>query len=119
MDNLDRQVVKAITVAFGKQIWNRALVVLTHAQLSPPDGLNYDVFFSKRSEALMKLLRSGAGIKKNDNQVPFERKKSNVTCFNNFFFMFSSNLVQSLNRMCLSVLPKILDEDFQLKNFPI
>ena len=39
VDNLDKQVIKAITDSFGKEIWRRALVVLTHAQLSPPDGL--------------------------------------------------------------------------------
>ncbi|XP_062111854.1 translocase of chloroplast 34 isoform X1 [Humulus lupulus] len=68
VDNLDREVVKAITDSFGKAIWNRALVVLTHAQLSPPDGLPYDEFFSKRSEALVRALRLGAGLKKHDMQ---------------------------------------------------
>lgn len=66
VDNLDRQIVKAITDSFGKGIWNRGLVVLTHAQLSPPDGLSYDDFFSKRSEALLKVVRLGARIKKQD-----------------------------------------------------
>ncbi|PON89754.1 Chloroplast protein import component [Trema orientale] len=68
VDNLDREVVKAITDSFGKAIWNRALVVLTHAQLSPPDGLAYDEFFSKRSDALLRALRLGAGLKKHDVQ---------------------------------------------------
>ncbi|KAI4324885.1 hypothetical protein MLD38_030329 [Melastoma candidum] len=66
VDNMDKQVIKAITDSFGKDIWRRALVVLTHAQLSPPDGLEYDVFFSKRSESLLKVLRVGARIKKQD-----------------------------------------------------
>ncbi|KAF4403256.1 hypothetical protein G4B88_028027 [Cannabis sativa] len=69
VDNLDREVVKAITDSLGKAIWNRALVVLTHAQLSPPDGLPYDEFFSKRSEALIRALRLGAGLKKHDMQI--------------------------------------------------
>lgn len=68
VDNLDREVVKAITDSFGKRIWNRSLVVLTHAQLSPPDGLPYEEFFSKRSEALLKALRLGAGLKKHEVQ---------------------------------------------------
>ncbi|KAB1221175.1 Translocase of chloroplast 34 [Morella rubra] len=68
VDNLDRQVVKAITDSFGKGIWNRALVVLTHAQLSPPDGLPYEDFCSKRSGALLKVVRLGAGLKKLDKQ---------------------------------------------------
>ncbi|XP_057967789.1 translocase of chloroplast 34, chloroplastic-like [Malania oleifera] len=68
VDNLDRQVIKAITDSFGKEIWSRALVVLTHAQLSPPDGLQYDDFFSRRSEALLKVIRLGARIRKQDFQ---------------------------------------------------
>lgn len=72
VDNLDKQVVKAITESFGKGIWDRALVVLTHAQLSPPDGLPYEDFYSKRSGALLKVVRVGAGLKKKDKQVhPF------------------------------------------------
>ncbi|XP_020105009.1 translocase of chloroplast 34, chloroplastic-like isoform X1 [Ananas comosus] len=68
MDALDRLVIKAITDTFGKAIWRRSLVVLTHAQLSPPDGLNYDDFFAKRSEALRKCIRLGARIKKQEFQ---------------------------------------------------
>ncbi|KAJ8510353.1 hypothetical protein OPV22_000787 [Ensete ventricosum] len=68
MDSLDRQVVKAITDTFGKRIWQRSMVVLTHAQLSPPDGLNYDDFFAKRSEALMRYVRLGARIRKQEFQ---------------------------------------------------
>ncbi|KAI6672170.1 hypothetical protein NL676_000076 [Syzygium grande] len=64
VDNLDKQIVKAVTESFGKDIWKRALVVLTHAQLSPPDGLEYDVFFTTRSEAPLKVVRSGAKMKK-------------------------------------------------------
>ncbi|XP_022135187.1 uncharacterized protein LOC111007215 [Momordica charantia] len=68
VDNLEKQVIKAITDSFGKAIWNRALVVLTHAQFSPPDGLPYDEFFNRRSEALLKTVRSGASFNKNDIQ---------------------------------------------------
>ncbi|ESW33821.1 hypothetical protein PHAVU_001G101200 [Phaseolus vulgaris] len=64
VDNLDKLVAKAITDSFGKGIWNKAIVALTHAQFSPPDGLPYDEFFSQRSEALLRVLRSGAKIKK-------------------------------------------------------
>lgn len=67
VDNLDRQIIRAITDSFGKGIWNRAAIVLTHAQLSPPDGLSYEEFFSKRSEALLKVVRLGARIKKQDS----------------------------------------------------
>lgn len=63
VDNLDRQIVNAITDSFGKDIWSRGIVVLTHAQLSPPDGLGYDEFFARRSEALLKVVGLGAKIK--------------------------------------------------------
>ncbi|XP_042482735.1 translocase of chloroplast 34-like [Macadamia integrifolia] len=68
VDNLDRQVIKAITDSFGKGIWSRGMIVLTHAQLSPPDGINYDDFFSRRSEALLKVVRLGARLKKQEVQ---------------------------------------------------
>ncbi|GMH17883.1 hypothetical protein Nepgr_019724 [Nepenthes gracilis] len=67
VDNLDRQVIKAITDSFGKGIWRRAAVILTHAQLSPPDALSYEEFFTKRTEALLKVVRLGARIKKHDS----------------------------------------------------
>ncbi|KAK9129050.1 hypothetical protein Syun_017847 [Stephania yunnanensis] len=68
VDNLDRQIIKAISDSFGKAIWLRSLIALTHAQLSPPDGLNYDDFFSKRSDAILKVVRLGARIKKKELQ---------------------------------------------------
>ena len=71
VDNLEKQVIKAITNSFGKAIWNRALVVLTHAQFSPPDGVPYEEFFSRRSEALLKTVRFGASFNKKDTQVAF------------------------------------------------
>lgn len=69
VDNLDRQIVNAITQSLGKEIWRKAIVVLTHAQLSPPDALSYDDFFTKRSESLLKCVRQGAGIGKTDIKV--------------------------------------------------
>lgn len=69
VDNLDRQIVKAITDSFGKEIWHRGIVVLTHAQLSPPDGLSYDDFFSRRSEAVLKVVHTGARLNKKEIQV--------------------------------------------------
>ncbi|KAA0052960.1 translocase of chloroplast 34-like [Cucumis melo var. makuwa] len=64
VDNLEKQVIKAITDSFGKAIWSRALIVLTHAQFSPPDGLPYDEFVSRRSEALVRTVRFGASFRK-------------------------------------------------------
>jgi AIG1 family len=62
VDSLDKQVVKSITETFGKAIWSRSVLVLTHAQLSPPDGLSYEDFCSRRSEAVLRYMRAGAGI---------------------------------------------------------
>lgn len=64
VDNLDKMVIRAITDSFGKEIWKRALIVLTHAQFSPPDGLPYDEFVSRRSEALLNAVHEGARLKK-------------------------------------------------------
>ncbi|XP_057509593.1 translocase of chloroplast 34-like [Actinidia eriantha] len=69
VDTLDTQVVRAITDSFGRGIWKRSLIVLTHAQLSPPDGLSYEDFFSRRSEALLEVVRLGAGLRKKDMRV--------------------------------------------------
>ncbi|KAG4119893.1 hypothetical protein ERO13_D11G107300v2 [Gossypium hirsutum] len=66
VDDLDKQIIRAITNSFGKEIWRKNLLVLTHAQLCPPDGLSYDVFSSKRSEGVLKAIRIGARIRKKD-----------------------------------------------------
>ncbi|KAH9673641.1 translocase of chloroplast 34 [Citrus sinensis] len=71
VDNLDKQITRAITDNFGEQIWKRALIVLTHAQLSLPDGLDYEVFCSKRSEALLKFVSPSTWMKKKDIQGSF------------------------------------------------
>ncbi|KAL4561061.1 hypothetical protein LXL04_033223 [Taraxacum kok-saghyz] len=68
VDTLDGQIVKAITNTFGQEIWRRAIVVLTHSQLSPPDCLTYDDFLAKRSEALLKVVYNGARFTKQDIQ---------------------------------------------------
>ncbi|OIV90009.1 hypothetical protein TanjilG_00310 [Lupinus angustifolius] len=82
VDNLDKLVAKAITDSFGKGIWNKAIIALTHAQFSPPDGLPYDEFVSKRSEALLKVVRAGAHIKKDVAQFCTQRvnQDSNLGC---------------------------------------
>ncbi|CAN1309618.1 Translocase of chloroplast 33, chloroplastic [Linum perenne] len=66
VDELDKQIVKAIADGFGKDIWRKSLLVLTHAQLCPPDDISYDVFTSRRSEAVMKTVMQGARLKKSD-----------------------------------------------------
>ncbi|KVI00393.1 AIG1-like protein [Cynara cardunculus var. scolymus] len=68
VDSLDVKIVKAISNSFGQEIWHRAIIVLTHAQLSPPDCLSYDEFLARRSEALLKVVHLGARFKKKDIQ---------------------------------------------------
>lgn len=88
VDDLDRQVISAITDTFGKEIWKKSALVLTHAQFSPPDGLNYDLFVSRRSDALLKVIRTGAQLKKHDMQVlwvpPFCILNPHVNLYNYF-----------------------------------
>ncbi|RZC83212.1 hypothetical protein C5167_045998 [Papaver somniferum] len=86
VDNLDRQIIKAISDSFGKAIWRRGVVVLTHGQLSPPDGLNYDDFFKKRSDALLNVVHMGARIKKQeyqDFQIPVVLVENSGRCNTN------------------------------------
>ncbi|CAI0470173.1 unnamed protein product [Linum tenue] len=68
VDDLDRQIVSAIADGFGKEIWSKSLLVLTHAQLCPPDDISYEVFTSRRSEAVLKTIRTGACIKKRESE---------------------------------------------------
>nr|XP_043635575.1 translocase of chloroplast 34-like [Erigeron canadensis] len=86
VDNLDKQIIKAITDSFGKEIWHKGIMVLTHAQLTPPDCLGYDEFFGKRSEALLKLLDSGSLFRKREvlgHQVPVALVENSSRCNKN------------------------------------
>lgn len=86
VDNLDKEVIKAITNTFGKAIWQRSVVVLTHAQLSPPDGFGYDDFFSRRSDALLKNIQLGARIKRHeikDAEIPVVLVENSGRCQTN------------------------------------
>ncbi|KAG6784943.1 hypothetical protein POTOM_010657 [Populus tomentosa] len=75
VDDLDKQIIGAISDSFGKEIWSKSLLVLTHAQLCPPDDLSYDVFCARRSEAVLKTIRMGARIRKRD----FERTEWGIS----------------------------------------
>ncbi|XP_057866199.1 translocase of chloroplast 34, chloroplastic-like [Cryptomeria japonica] len=71
VDNLDKQIIKVISDTFGKQIWQRSLVVFTHSQLSPPNGLSYADFVKRRSTALHNAILEAAGFKNSDIQVTY------------------------------------------------
>ncbi|OAY62036.1 translocase of chloroplast 33, chloroplastic isoform X2 [Manihot esculenta] len=69
VDDLDKQIISAISDSFGKEIWRKSLLVLTHAQLCPPDDLNYDVFSGRRSEAVLKTIHAGSRMRKRKFEV--------------------------------------------------
>ncbi len=71
VDDLDKQIISAISDNFGKEIWRKSLLVLTHAQLCPPDDLSYDVFSARRSEAVLKTICAGSRMRKRDFEVHF------------------------------------------------
>ncbi|MFS7989041.1 putative small monomeric GTPase [Helianthus anomalus] len=86
VDTLDKQVVKAISNIFGQEIWHRAILVLTHAQASPPDSLTYNEFLSKRSEALLKVVHLGARFKNQDIEsisIPVGLVENSTRCNKN------------------------------------
>eukprot|EP01018_Ginkgo_biloba_P011790 Gb_28188 [translate_table: standard] len=83
VDNLDKQVIKAISRSFGQQIWRRGLVVLTHAQLSPPDGLSYAEFVEKRSASLQAAVHQAVGFKKSETQIPVVLVENSGRCNTN------------------------------------
>lgn len=69
VDNLDKQVIRVLARSFGPQFWRLGMLVLTHAQLSPPDGGDYAEFVAKRSAALQAVIRQEAGLKKSEKEV--------------------------------------------------
>jgi hypothetical protein len=75
VDNLDKLVIRALAGSFGPNFWRLGMIVLTHAQLSPPDGGEYSEFVEKRSAALQAAIRQEAGLKKSEKEV---RKGSGV-----------------------------------------
>ncbi|CAN6284992.1 unnamed protein product [Urochloa humidicola] len=55
-------------------------------QLSPPDGIEYNDFFTKRSQALLRYIRSGAGINKReygDFRLPIALVENSGRCKTN------------------------------------
>ncbi|BBN14860.1 hypothetical protein MPTK1_6g15100 [Marchantia polymorpha subsp. ruderalis] len=83
VDNLDKQVIRAIARSFGPEIWRLGLVVLTHAQLSPPDGVEYSDFVARRSAALTAAIRQEAGFKKSEDPVPVVLVENSGRCNTN------------------------------------
>ncbi|XP_039124788.1 translocase of chloroplast 34-like isoform X2 [Dioscorea cayenensis subsp. rotundata] len=124
--NLDRDVAKAITDNFGKEIWRRCLVALTHAQFTPPSGLDYIEYFAERSEAVLKFIRSGACINQQefqDHGIPVALVENSWRCETNGLgekivpdgTVWIPNLMEVITGVALngsgaiSVVPKVTD----------
>lgn len=59
VEPIDHQVFRAVTDHFGRDIWKRTVLCLSRAGIySPPDGLSYDDFVSKRVDAVQAAIRS-------------------------------------------------------------
>ncbi|GJP31621.1 hypothetical protein CLOM_g20414 [Closterium sp. NIES-68] len=69
VDTIDALVAQGISQAFGPQIWRRAVLVLTRAQLSPSDGRPFPDFVAARSDALLGVIRKQGRLGRGD-QVP-------------------------------------------------
>lgn len=89
VDNLDKQVMRVLARSFGPQFWRIAILVLTHAQLSPPDGVEYAEFVEKRSEALQTAIRQEAGLKKGEKEV----RREHVCKFANWATLCSAHSI--------------------------
>jgi GTP-binding protein len=83
VDNLDKQVIRALARSFGPNFWRIAIIVLTHAQLSPPEGGEYGEFVEKRSSALQAAIRHEAGLKKSEKEVPYVLVENSGRCNSN------------------------------------
>ncbi|CAN0889123.1 Translocase of chloroplast 33, chloroplastic [Linum grandiflorum] len=86
VDELDKQIVRAIADGFGRDIWGKSLLVLTHAQLCPPDDISYDVFTARRSEAVVDTIVDGAGLRRlfdEDDPIPVGLVENSGRCNKN------------------------------------
>ncbi|KAL7178173.1 hypothetical protein ACSBR2_031343 [Camellia fascicularis] len=62
----DLPLLRSITSLLGSSIWHNAIVTLTHAASSPPDGpsgspLSYDLFVAQRSQVVLQLISQAVG----------------------------------------------------------
>ncbi|XP_024367577.1 translocase of chloroplast 34 [Physcomitrium patens] len=83
VDNLDKQVIRALARSFGPNFWRIAIIALTHAQLSPPDGVDYTEFVNNRSAALRAAIRQEAGFKKSEGEISYMLVENSGRCNTN------------------------------------
>jgi hypothetical protein len=62
VERLDRRALAALTDQFGRALWRRAGVVLTHGGLpAPPPGTTFESFSSRRAALLRQAVRAASG----------------------------------------------------------
>ena len=65
VETLDREVMESVSRVLGREIWSKALIVLTHGDTKPPGTSDYETFSAQRAEqvraALRKTARKGVG----------------------------------------------------------
>lgn len=58
VEPLDRRIIRSISEQFSRSIWQKAVIVLSHGQLSmPPPGTTYESFSDRRVGLLRKAVR--------------------------------------------------------------
>lgn len=62
VERLDRRALSALTDQFGRALWRRAGVVLTHGGLpAPPPGTTFESFSDRRASLLRQAVRAASG----------------------------------------------------------
>ena len=61
VETLDREVMESVSRVLGREIWSKALIVLTHGDTKPPGTADYETFSAQRGEQVRAALRKTAG----------------------------------------------------------
>ena len=61
VETLDREVMESVSRVLGRDVWSKALIVLTHGDTKPPGTADYEAFCTQRAEQVRTALRKTAG----------------------------------------------------------
>ena len=67
-DQLHKKLIRAISQAFGRQVWHLVIILFTHAQIHPED-VSYPSFVSTRSAAFQSAILKEACFKRTNINV--------------------------------------------------
>uniref|UniRef100_A0A7I4CT97 AIG1-type G domain-containing protein n=1 Tax=Physcomitrium patens TaxID=3218 RepID=A0A7I4CT97_PHYPA len=81
-DKVDVKISRAISQAFGPQIWPHVIVVFTHAEIHLED-VTYSEFVSRRSAALRNIILKESRFKTVNTKVPFVLVENCSRCSEN------------------------------------